>query len=76
MACLGAMWDGLGLTYVACPMPCLDAKWHSLAYVPCGMSKLRLGAMWHGVCLTQMLVAWPRLNLCSHVMSRPICKCR
>ncbi len=35
-----ATWHGLGLIYVACPMPCLDATWHGLdlAYVPCGMS--------------------------------------
>jgi hypothetical protein len=42
------MWDGLdliyvpqhdlGLAYVACPMPYIDATLHGLTYVPCGMS--------------------------------------
>jgi hypothetical protein len=48
---LCATWHGLGLTYVTCPMPCLNVTWHSLdlTYVPCGMFMLCLNAMWDGL---------------------------
>jgi hypothetical protein len=38
---IGSTWHGLALTYVACPMSCLDAMWDGLntAYVPHGMAQ-------------------------------------
>jgi hypothetical protein len=75
---LCATWHGLGLTYVACPMPCLDAMWHGLAYVPCGIYvrlKIATWHLWIKPSISAMLHGLG-LSYVRHVMFRFTCKRR